>query len=82
MTLLSNGSVSLVHFGYRLIDENGLLRGKNFPDRLTNAEKLLPAILSDKIPSHSWQFLCKKDLYSDIALKDAKPKMLQRHTSL
>ena len=72
MTLLSNGSVSLVHFGYRLIDENGLLRGKNFPDRLTNAEKLLPAILSDKIPSHSWQFLCKKDLYSDIAFPEGR----------
>lgn len=72
MTLLSNGSVSLVHFGYRLIDENGLLRGRNFPDRLTNAEKLLPAILSDKIPSHSWQFLCKKELYSDIVFPEGR----------
>lgn len=72
MTLLCNGSVSLVHFGYRLIDENGLLRGRNFPDKLTNAEKLLPAILSDKIPSHSWQFLCKKELYSDIAFPEGR----------
>lgn len=30
MTLLNDDSVSLVHFGYRLIDENGLLREKKF----------------------------------------------------
>ena len=72
MELLSDGSVSLVHYGYRLINENGVLCGKNFPDMLTNAEKLLPTILSDKIPSHSWQFLCRKELYSDIRFPEGR----------
>lgn len=70
MTLLNDDSVSLVHFGYRLIDENGLLREKNFPDTLANTDELLPAILSDKIPSHSWQLLCRKELYSDITFPE------------
>lgn len=72
MSLLNNDSVSLVHYGYRLIDENGVLCGKNFPDTLTNTEELLPAILSDKIPSHSWQFLCRKELYSDICFPEGR----------
>lgn len=72
MELLSDGSVSLVHYGYRLINENGVLCGKNFPDMLTNAEKLMPTILSDKIPSHSWQFLCRKELYSDIRFPEGR----------
>ncbi len=72
MELLSDGSVSLVHYGYRLINENGVLCGKNFPDMLTNAEKLLLTILSDKIPSHSWQFLCRKELYSDIRFPEGR----------
>lgn len=72
MSLLNNDSVSLVHYGYRLIDENGVLCGKNFPDTLTNDEELLPTILSDKIPSHSWQFLCRKELYSDICFPEGR----------
>lgn len=72
MSLLDNDSVSLVHYGYRLIDENGVLCGKNFPDTLTNTEELLPTILSDKIPSHSWQFLCRKELYSDICFPEGR----------
>lgn len=57
--------VDLVHYGYKTIDEKGKVL-KTIPDPSKKNWDLLQLILSNKIQSHLWQFVCKRKFYQII----------------
>lgn len=64
MSAIRTDGADLVHYGYVTIDENNHIIGE-YPDSC-DCDSLLESVLSNKIQSHPWQFVCKASLYSDI----------------
>lgn len=65
MACFKEKQVDLVHYGYKTIDEKGKVL-KTIPDPSTKNQDLLQLILSNKIQSHLWQFVCKRKFYQII----------------
>lgn len=68
---LEDSSADLVHFGYSSITESGA-HVNNHPDPEAEGDELLLLILSSKLPSHSWQLLCKRGLYDGILFPEGR----------
>lgn len=68
---LEDSSADLVHFGYSSITESGA-HVNNHPDPEAEGDELLLLILSNKLPSHSWQLLCKRGLYDGIFFPEGR----------
>lgn len=71
VTRLEDSSADLVHFGYCTINEIGT-HIKDYPDPDLDNYELLPLILSNRVDSHSWQFLSNRSLYDEISFPEKR----------
>lgn len=65
VSCLEENQADLVHFGYSTVTENGT-HMRSHPDPKVKDDELLTLILSNRLRSYSWQFLCKRSLYDGI----------------
>lgn len=65
MNLLQRESDDMIFFGHNVIDSRGNFI-KAIPIECTSGEQMMPKLLLNEVRSYSWQFICKKELYTNI----------------
>lgn len=68
---LEDNSADFVHFGYRTISATGD-SVKKHPNPDADSHELLLLVLSNRVESHSWQFLCRRSLYDGISFPEGR----------
>lgn len=67
MNYILNRDVDVVYYGFTFVGEKGeRIKNESISSDVKFVNDIVSLLLSGILPSHSWQYLCKKELYRNI----------------